>query len=130
MIFILETMVNDRNIRDILPLMGFDYFDFIILADHSGWLAVLWNNGEIHASVLRKEPRAIHMLVYETKKAQNAIISGVYAPARQNEKDLFWNHLVDWCEIVDVPWCVIGDMNELVNANEKRGGQIYANPKF
>jgi len=47
MFFLLETMVNELNIKNILPLMGYD---------NSGGLAVLWNNGNIHALVLLKEP--------------------------------------------------------------------------
>ena len=43
--------------------MGFDHFDYVELFNHSGGLAALWDNGIIHASVLKKEQRAIHMLV-------------------------------------------------------------------
>ena len=59
-------MVNKKNILNILPKMGFDYFDYVEPLNHSGGLAVLWDNGRIHASVLSKEQRAIHMLVYNT----------------------------------------------------------------
>ena len=51
--FILETMVN-KNILDILPKMGFEHFDYVEPVNHSGGLAVLWNNGTICASILKK----------------------------------------------------------------------------
>ena len=62
--FLWETLVNKKNILDILPKMGFEHFDYVEPVNHSGGLAVLWDNGIIHASVLNKEQRAIHMLVY------------------------------------------------------------------
>ncbi|KAJ8429995.1 hypothetical protein Cgig2_033920 [Carnegiea gigantea] len=42
-----QTMVNESNIRRILPLMGFDHFDFVSPVNHSGGIAVLSNNGNI-----------------------------------------------------------------------------------
>ena len=54
-LLILETMVNKKNIVDILPKMGFEHFDYVEPVNHSGGLAVLWNNETICASILRKE---------------------------------------------------------------------------
>jgi len=46
-IFLLETLVNRQNILQILPKVGFDHYDFVDPIDHSGGLAVLWDNGTI-----------------------------------------------------------------------------------
>jgi len=67
-LFILETMVNENNIRNILPQMDFEHFGFVVRSNHSGGVAVLWNNGIVCVSVLRKEQEAIHMLVHDTTK--------------------------------------------------------------
>ena len=50
MIFLLETMVNEKNIKKILSLMGFDHFDYVLPTNHVGGITVLWNNGIIHTS--------------------------------------------------------------------------------
>jgi len=55
MLFILETMVNKKNIMDILPKMRFEHFDYVEPVNHSGGLAVLWNNWTICTLILRKE---------------------------------------------------------------------------
>jgi len=120
-----ETLVNKKNILDILPKIGFDHFDYVEPVNHSGGLAVLWDNGIIHASVLSKEQRAIHMLVYDTTKHCSSIISGVYAPAQPQDKECFWIHLVQLNNVIDLPWCIIGDLNELAYPLEKRGGKRY-----
>jgi len=60
LMFLLETLVNKKNILDILPKLGFEHFDYVEPVNHSDGLAVLWDNGVIHASVLKKEQRAIH----------------------------------------------------------------------
>jgi len=65
MIFLLETMFNEKNLLKIVPQMGFDYYDYMLPLNHSGGITVLWNNGNIHASTLLKEQRAIHTLIHD-----------------------------------------------------------------
>jgi len=43
---------------------------------------------------LLKEPRAIHMLIYDPKKSHNSIVLRIYAPAQYKEKYKFWEHLL------------------------------------
>ena len=129
-IFLSETLVNKKNILDILPKMGFDHFDHVEPVNHSGGLAVMWNNGLICASVLRKKPRAIHVLVYDTTKQCNLIVSRVYAPAQLKDKDLFWNHLIQMNNVIDLPSCIIGDLNELANPTGKKGGKRHPHSRF
>ena len=90
--FILETMVNSKNVKTILPNTGFEHFDYVDPVNHSSGLAILWNNKTIYPSILSKEQRAIH-LVHNIEK-KNVIVSGVYAPAQHRENDSFWNHLL------------------------------------
>ena len=130
MIFLLETLVNKNHILQILPKMGFEHFDYVSPVNHSGGLAVLWNNDLIYASIIRKDSRAIHMLVHDTQKQINVIISGVYAPAQVSQKDDFWNMLLQMNDVVDLPWCLIGDFNELAAPSEKKGGTTYPQSKF
>jgi len=129
-VFLLETMVNEKNIRNFLPRIGFEHFDFVEPTNHSGGLAILWNNEKIHASILRKEQRAIHMLIHDPSINQNLIISGIYAPAQQRDKEIFWNHLYHLNEVIDLRWCIIGDFNELANPSEKHGGRPQPSTKF
>jgi len=65
------------------------------------------------ANVLAKEERVIHMLVFDVLIQKFCIISGVYAPAQSRHKDAFWNHLINFNNFFDNPWCLIGDFNEL-----------------
>ena len=75
-------MVNEKNTLRILPTLGYDHFDYVLPSNHSRGLAALWNNGVIHASVLYKEPRALHMLVHDTANAHTSVVSGIYALAQ------------------------------------------------
>jgi len=93
LVFILETMANATNIQKIIPQLGFEHYDFVPPLNHSGGIAVLWNNVAIHASILLKEQRAIHMLIHDTENSKTSIISGIYAPAQTRDKNAFWTNL-------------------------------------
>ena len=122
-LFLIETLTNDSNSHNIIRRMGFRQFDYVPPSNHSGGLWVLWNNERLHAAVLSKEPRAIHLLVHDPNCNKNCIVSGVYGPAKETDKDAFWDHLINLNSVFDLPWLIIGDFNELESANEKRGGR-------
>ena len=91
LIFLSETLVNETNICRILPQMGLEHYDFVSPVNHARGIAVLWNNGNVHASILLKEQREIHMMVHDTKNFKNTIESGIYAPAQNRDKNKFWS---------------------------------------
>jgi len=45
-ICILETMVNEKHIKEILPKIGFNHFDYVPPINQSGGIAIPWNNGK------------------------------------------------------------------------------------
>ena len=64
------------------------------------------------------------MLVHDTKNAKNSIISGIYAPAQSRDKHDFWEHLSQLHNMIDIPWCILGNFNEIARPNEKLGGPV------
>jgi len=70
------------------------------------------------------------MVVHDTALAQNVVISNIYAPAQLRHKEYFWEHLIELNNVIDSPWCLISDLNEIGAPNEKRGGITPADSKF
>ena len=124
LLFLLETMVSEANTKRIIHTLGFENFDYMFSVNHMGGIWVLWNNINIMANVLLKEHRAIHMLVFYNSIQKLSVISGVYAPAQLCEKEAFWTHLLELNFVIDSPWCLIGDFNELEEFPDKKGGLI------
>jgi len=122
LLFLLETKVTEENTKRLIPHLGFQCHDFSNPINHSGGIWVLWNNTNIRANVLLKEDRAIHMLVFEYSSQKFSILYGIYAPAQASEKDAFWALLRNLNAIIDMPWCLIGDFNELERPSDKKGG--------
>ena len=122
LLFLIKTMVFDQTTRKLIAKLGFEHYDFVNPQNHSGGIWVLRNNASIHANVLLKENRAIHMLVMDLTIQKLCVICGIYASAQLGQKDPFWQHLADLNTIIDFPWCLIGDFNELEDLLQKRGG--------
>ena len=49
-------------------------------------------------------------------------MSYIYRPAQEIDKDVIWNHLIGVNTILDLPWCIIGDLNEMECLPDKIGG--------
>jgi len=62
------------------------------------------------------------MMVHDTENAQTSIISGIYVPAQSRDKQAFWEHLTQLSSILDIPWCLVGDFNDLETPSDKKGG--------
>ena len=122
LMFLLETMVSKANTKRLISRFGFQCYDYVNPINHSGGIWVLWNNTNIKANILLKEDRAIHMLVFEYFTQNFSILSGIYAPAQASAKEGFWTHLRHLNEVIDLPWCLIGDFNELEYPTDKKGG--------
>ena len=123
-------MISEQNSLRILPGLGFECYDFVNPTNHSGGLAVLWHNTNVNASVLQKDSRAIHMLVHDLNSNQASVLSSIYAPAQPRDKDIFWQTLLGLNTAMHLPWCLIGDFNELADPTEKRGGRPSSNNQF
>ena len=87
-------MVTDKHLHNILPRLRFEYYDFVPSTNHAGGIAVLLNSGSIHASVLKKTNRAIHLLVHDTSTMLSSIISGIYAPTQQKGKGILLENAI------------------------------------
>uniref|UniRef100_A0A803QEL1 Reverse transcriptase domain-containing protein n=1 Tax=Cannabis sativa TaxID=3483 RepID=A0A803QEL1_CANSA len=52
-------------------------------------------------------------------------LTGCYGEPNRNNRDKTWNLLRELAGKYDLPWCVIGDLNNVANQDDKRGGNSY-----
>jgi len=89
LLFLTETTVSVQTTRKLIATLGFQRFDFVSPRNRSGGIWVLWHNANIHANVLLKENRAIHMLVMDLTIQKLCVISGIYASTQLGQKNPF-----------------------------------------
>jgi len=126
---LLETLINCQNTELIIDQLGYRYSSTIPPVNHSEGIWLLWNDENVDVSIITKETRIIHCLVLDKLTTKECLLSTIYAPARENQKDDFWKHLHQLHNSIDKPWCIMGDFNETLNASEKIGGILLSPSK-
>jgi len=128
-LILFKTLINCQNIDLIIKQLGYRYSPTIPPVNHMGGIWLLWNDEKVDVSIVAKETRIMHCLILDKLNAKECLLSAVYAPVRENQKDDFWLHLHQLHNYIDKPWCILGDFNEMLNASQKIGG-IPLSPRY
>ncbi|XP_026447571.1 uncharacterized protein LOC113348083 [Papaver somniferum] len=120
-LFLSETGLNERNNRRILSSLNFRHFDFIAANGRSGGIALLWQDN-VDLFVLSKSQDLFHCNIGSILNISNWNIMCVYGPPYHPHKYAFWSRTSTLIAFIDVPWCMIGDLNVLMHSSEKHGG--------
>jgi len=76
----------------------------------------------IEVSVLTKESQAIHCHIKDNLNNKQCILTTIYAPAQERDKDAFWQHLKQLNDSINLPWCIMGDFSEMIHPSDKVRG--------
>ncbi|XP_074373986.1 uncharacterized protein LOC141714363 [Apium graveolens] len=90
---------------------------------HSGGLAFLWRNkDEVSLCSLNKN----HIDVMVTMNSNTIFrLTGVYGEPDRSKRQETWSLLRNLASYNSAPWCLIGDMNNVLSQADKKGGRPY-----
>jgi len=119
-----ETKISTEKMREILnrnknmyEMMGQD------ATGSAGGLVIMWNPEEIQFNNWISFPRILTGTSKIIGTKEEVIITGVYGPHTQGEKENFLQNLKALrCIIPGKQWIVGGDFNLIKSSGEKRGG--------
>ncbi|KAL0291780.1 UNVERIFIED_CONTAM: hypothetical protein Sradi_7013600 [Sesamum radiatum] len=119
---LLETRVRQGNVQRIQSnlLTNWSWFE-----DYSGpggriWIA--WNDLEVEVEILRVETQLIHCKVSNRAMHTTCLMSVIYGECDHIQRRDLWTTLCLLSEVDnEVPWCVLGDFNVVLDASEIRG---------
>jgi len=115
-------MVSQQNINLIVKRLGCHRYSTIPPQNHMGGIWLLWNEENVDANVITKETRRIHCMVFNKINLKQCMLSVIYAPSPEQEKEEFWYHLKQLNAVIKIPWCIIGDFNEMLQTTKKIEG--------
>ncbi|KAM6549548.1 hypothetical protein CsatB_021224 [Cannabis sativa] len=97
---------------------------FVVEAQGSaGGLAFLWKNQD-YGSIVGFSKNHIDFVVESTEKGRWRL-TGIYGePVRAQRKDT-WDLLRFLARDSSLPWCILGDLNNIAHHEEKKGGRRY-----
>ncbi|XP_060959373.1 uncharacterized protein LOC133030597 [Cannabis sativa] len=105
--------------------LGFEGAMAVDVQGRSGGVAMLWrDNTEIH--VLGVGTNYIDVSV-KSSEGETWRLTGLYGEPNRNLRKRTWELLRNLKARYDLPWCIIGDLNNVTSQQDKRGGNLYPN---
>lgn len=89
----------------------------------SGGLAILWRNS-VNCSIIGYSQNFVNMEIIDNNKGVWRLI-GFYGYPERARRKLSWDLIRSLATVSPVPWCILGDFNNLLGDDEKRGGATY-----
>jgi len=120
LLFLVETKNSDDVVRDVAAQVGYDYVKCVSPLGIGGGLALLWKKS-VSVCFNDVDPRLIDCKI--SNKDISFYFSCVYGHPIRQLRHVLWERLQRITIKRDGPWLMCGDFNEVLNANEKRGGR-------
>lgn len=118
--FLIETLSHSNKIRDVCYLLGYDFYFTVDREGRSGGLAVIWKSS-FQCSIINYSSNFINMQVQDAARG-NWRLTSFWGYSDTSRRRQSWNLLRELASMSNDPWCIIGDFNDLLTSDDKRGG--------
>ncbi|XP_074346844.1 uncharacterized protein LOC141685649 [Apium graveolens] len=121
LIFLSETLIKNNKVATVSKKLGFAGYYAIDAQGHGGGLALMWKNGGA-VQILQS---CNNFIDFEVSHEQTGKwrYTGYYGIPQRNRRMESWNMLRQLAASSILSWCIIGDFNDIISMEEKRGGQ-------
>ena len=126
-LFLMETKNSDDFIVQIHGWLAYDNFRTVAPDGLSGGLVIFWKS-VLDVEILFADKNLIDLKISNTSKVW--FISSVYGNPVSHLRPLVWKRISRIGVVRKELWCMIGDFNEILSNNEKRGGPLSVDSSF
>ncbi|GLT80975.1 hypothetical protein SLA2020_523840 [Shorea laevis] len=129
MLLILETKISGQNAQEVADSLGFPKSCIVNSDGLAGGLWLLWDDSRLSVDVLSTSNQAIHAVIQVSNNPSlpfNWFFSSIYGRPQFEIRNILWQELSAMASVIQGPWMIIGDFNDVVDQSEKFGGnQIF-----
>ncbi|WOL14514.1 hypothetical protein Cni_G23294 [Canna indica] len=93
----------------------------------SGGIIMMWKKHSMRGRVVYKDEQCMNC-VLEKENGKQFLITCIYASTNINSRSKLWKILGEF-NVSKLPWMLVGDMNCIIEAKEKRGGNPFQENK-
>jgi len=105
-------------------MLGFQNCFAVNSNGRSGGLALFWSNS-FNCKVLNFSSNHINVEVNDPSRGPWQF-TGFYGFPEGGRRRDSWNFLMNLSNNISLPWCILGDFNDILDAKEKREGSVRA----
>ena len=119
-LFLMETRSKEQYLKKLCSKLKLENVHIEPRVNTGGGLALYWKNG-IDLKVLDSSPTFIDAVV-NPGMDDAWRLTGFYGNPITANREHSWALLKHLCLKMDIPWLCMGDFNEIIKAEEKKGG--------
>ncbi|KAK8684060.1 hypothetical protein V6N13_040097 [Hibiscus sabdariffa] len=123
MAFFQETKLVEINVPLVKQVWWSDsfFFDFVPSIGLSGEILVVWDPSKFVAALVTHDPNFLCLRGHWVSDSWESLMIAVYVPCVRSERHDLWERLLAVASAVEIPCCLGGDFNEVMNYAERRG---------
>lgn len=121
-IFLMETKLDKNRMERIYHSLKFKYSVIMEAKGSAGGITLMWSE-EINIQCIWKSSCLLHWIVIDKAGCKLWNMLACYGTPYHNEHRIFWDQLKERVFLIEGPWLLIGDFNEVVFDFEKFGGR-------
>lgn len=118
-VFLFETLASTSKVEEVRIKLGFESALAVECVGRSGGICVLWKY-ESRCSVVSFSIHHIDLTINDDKHGVWRL-TGYYGQPDRNRRKESWELIRKFHRASTLPWCIIGDFNDLLCQEEKRG---------
>ncbi|XP_060969989.1 uncharacterized protein LOC115713780 [Cannabis sativa] len=122
-IFLCETKSDKSKMQRVGRALGFEGMFIVEAQGSAGGLVMFWRF-QAEGRLLGYSTNHIDIMVSSPERGERRL-TGVYGEPVRNRRHLTWELLRFLSRDSNLPWCVIGDLNNVMRQEDKRGGRRY-----
>ncbi|KAK2449324.1 hypothetical protein QL285_008530 [Trifolium repens] len=124
-LFLSETLSKSQAMERIRVSLKFNSCLSIDVEGRSGGLSVMWRD-TIKCRVMNYSRHFINLVV-EDKEGAEWRLTCYYGYPERGRRRQAWDLLRELRDMSDLPWCIIGDFNDLLSQEDKKGTHPHPN---
>ncbi|XP_062088458.1 uncharacterized protein LOC133795019 [Humulus lupulus] len=122
-LFLCETLCKKDKVEWLRVILGFEGCFAVDCLGHSGGVAMLWRNRE-DASLISYGHSHVDMEL-QLSDHPKFRLTGFYGEPNRSLREESWRRLRQLTSSSSLPWCLMGDLNNVLSNRDKRGGRPY-----
>ncbi|XP_030508978.2 uncharacterized protein LOC115723633 [Cannabis sativa] len=122
-VFLCETLARTEVLERLRVSLGFGGVFSVDARGKSGGVALLWRDSD-DIKVLGYGVNYIDAEVTE-KDGNCWRLTGLYGEPNRSLRRNTWDQIRTLMALYALPWCIIGDLNNVISQSDKRGGNPY-----